>query len=229
MAIESKNKHANTFVSNLNEVGRLTEIHSQITTKGPGRKYDVQILHKSAIVLLVACWEAYVEDLARETLKFMIENGKDHTVFPNFVLERVGSMHGGLKAWKLAGQGWKKEMRGNLDGVLAKTTGTLNTPKTAQVNDLFKKCIGLESLSSAWYWSGRSINQTTNALDDLVTLRGSIAHRVTTADSVTLKNVRDSRSFINRLAVRSHNRICKYVYSRIGKVPWQGLQFAKTI
>ncbi len=228
MAIETHNKHVNVLVDNLREVDRLQKIHFQITTRGPGRRHEVQVLHKSAIVLLVACWEAYVEDLVSAALEHMISVTKDHKIFPKEVLHLVALSHSGLKAWDLAGSGWKRALRGNLKHVLAKTTGKLNTPKTAQVDDLFNKVIGLKSISSKWHWRGRSAQQTTTALDTLVTLRGSIAHRVKTAQSVTLDRVRDSRSLVCRLAIKSHNRVCRFLESQLGKSPWGNVGFEKT-
>lgn len=228
MAIEKANKHVNGLIANIDEVDRLSDIHSQITTKGPGRKYNVEILHKSAIVLLVACWEAYVEDLVGAMLEHMVVKAKDHTVFPEYVLKRIGSDHSGLKAWDLAGAGWKKILRGNLQGVLSRTTGSLNTPKTEQVDALFKKAVGLSALSSSWYWPGRSVQQTTTMLDDLVTLRGSIAHRVKTAHSVKLKDVKDARSLVYRLSVKSHNRARAYLLNQLGESPWMKVAFGKT-
>jgi hypothetical protein len=228
MAVEAKNKHVNALIANVNEVNRLKQIHGQITKKGPGRKHDVQVLHKSAIVLLTACWEAYVEDLVTAALEEMISAAKDHKVFPKYVLERVGSNHSGVNAWDLAGAGWKQALRGNLSGVLARTTGALNTPRTAQVDELFHKVLGLDNLSSSWFWAGRSVEQSTKELDELVTLRGSIAHRVSTSKAVTLKNVTDARSFIYRLAVKSHNRTCEHLKSHVTKSPWARVQFGKT-
>jgi hypothetical protein len=228
MPIEPKNKHYNALIDNVKEVDRLQEIHSQITTPGPGRKYDVQVLHKSAIVLLVACWEAYVEDLVAAILKEMIAAADDYTVFPKIVLERVGSQHSGPKAWDLAGDGWKQALKDNLKEVLAKTTGTLNTPRTEQVDELFNKTIGLSSPSSSWYWPGRSAKQAAKALDELITLRGSIAHRVSVARSVTLEDVRDARNLIRRLAAKTHNRVCGYLKERIGKSPWKTVKFKGT-
>ena len=130
MARSPRINHLDILNDNLRAVFRLQTIHSDITKSGPGRKHDVQILHKSAIVLLVACWEAYVEDQATATLEHMISVAKDHKLCPKEVLERVASNHSGLKAWDLAGSGWKRALHGNLKHVLAKTTGTLNTPKT---------------------------------------------------------------------------------------------------
>jgi hypothetical protein len=149
MPVEKKNKHVNALIENLSEVHRLEGIHSEITTKGPGRKHNVEILHKSGIVLLVACWEAFVEDLAAESLSHMIASCKDHTAFPQNVLERIASNHPGLKAWNLAGDGWRDRLKDNFAEVLAKTTGRLNTPRTSQIDELFQKVIGLSQISSS--------------------------------------------------------------------------------
>jgi len=113
MPSNMKIKHMDALIDNVHEVDRLPEIHGQITKKGSGYKHNVQVLHKSAIVPLIACWEAYVEDLAEASLEYMISASKNHTVFPKYVLERVGANHSGVNAWKLAGSGWKKVLRGN--------------------------------------------------------------------------------------------------------------------
>jgi len=93
------------MISNVSEVDRLVAIHNELTGGGPGRRFDVAILNKSGIVLLVACWEAYVEDLAADALDFMIQNAEDHTAFPTTVLERVASLNTGLSAWCIASLG----------------------------------------------------------------------------------------------------------------------------
>lgn len=228
MATTEHPDHFENLISNMKEVDRLSEIHSEITTPGPGRKYAVEILHKSGIVLLVACWEAFVEDLAKTALLYMIENAKDHKAFPDNVLERISSNHQGKKAWALAGDGWKKVLVDNYEGVLAKTTGKLNTPKTEQVDELFLKTIGLDSISLKWSWSGRSSDKSQQELDDLVTLRGSIAHRVSSATAVHNRHVENSRNFIARLSVKSHNAVNAYINSRIKSTPWGTYSFGAT-
>jgi len=228
MAVAHENKHANNLIDNIKEVDRLKEIHSQITPGGPGRKRDVEVLHKSAIVLLVACWEAFVEDMATESLQYMISEAKSPSVLPKNVLERVASRKAGISAWELAGTGWKKALRDNLTEVLARTTGTLNTPRTAQVDELFEKAIGLPSISSSWYWSGRSVESAAASLDRLVTLRGSIAHRVSAAQAVELKYVDRARQFIYRLVVKSHNCVCRFLESTVERSPWTRLRFGAT-
>jgi hypothetical protein len=228
MPIDLTNKHGNRFLANLEEVGRLKQIHTKLTKKGPGRKHDVEVLHKSSIVLLCACWEAFIEDLSGSSLAWMILHAKDHSCFPKPVLERVASKYSGMKAWDLAGDGWKQALKDNFKEMLAKTTGTLNTPRKEQVDELFLKTIGLSALSSSWHWKGRSASQVSQALNDLITLRGSIAHRVAASQAVRLKDVEDNRDLVCRLAVKSHNSVCAFLKSQYGTSPWKTLVYGKT-
>ena len=212
--------HLDDFVSNLREVDRLVDIHAAVTKPGPGRKHNVEVLHKSAIVLLVACWESFIEDLAKNALSAVIANATDPLVIPQSVRERIASKLPGPKAWDLAGDGWKSACRNHLTEVLQRTIGQLNTPKTPQVNELFEKVLGHKNLSSDWKWKGRSVGTAEGALDTLVSLRGAIAHRVTTATSVKKTAVTDAQALLLRLAWRSHNAVNSVVWELVGDKPW---------
>ena len=52
---------------NMREVNRLLEIHWELTGGQPGRRHGVEVLNKSAIVLITACWESLVEDFKERT------------------------------------------------------------------------------------------------------------------------------------------------------------------
>jgi hypothetical protein len=212
--------HLDDFISNLKEVDRLADIHAAVTKPGPGRKHHVEVLHKSAIVLLVACWEAFVEDLAKNSLAAVIAVATDPLVIPTEVRDRIASKLQGQKAWQLAGDGWKTACKNHLKEVLERTIGMLNTPKTAQVNELFEKVLGHKNLSSDWKWRGRSVQAAQAALDALVTLRGSIAHRVKTAQSVKKSDVAEAQVLLLRLAGRSDNAINSAVNSLVADKPW---------
>ena len=228
MAMTNPPPHLKELIANVVETARLLDIHEGMSGRDPGRRYDVEVLNKSAIVLSVACWEAYVEDLAASALEFMIKNSANHNAFPKSVLERVSSKNSGLSAWNLAGDGWKKALLDNMKEVLAKTAGTLNTPKTAQVDDLFLKTIGLNNLSKTWKWSRRNATQASSALDTLVTLRGGIAHRVKHSRSVRKQDVINALDLIGRLSIRSNNEVRKHVHSCTGKYPWGLATYKRT-
>jgi hypothetical protein len=217
--------HIEQLTDNLNEVGQLLDIHRKVAGVGPGRKYSVEALNKSAIVLLVACWEAFVEDLAEAGLRAMVASAKDHSFLPELVLERVAAKNPGRQAWSLAGEGWKIAVESNLKEVLARTTGALNTPRTAQVDELFLKTLGVPKLSQCWSSRGKTAHHAQKRLDDLVTLRGSIAHRVKYSNSVRKRDVTIAADFIGRLAEKSHNRIRSYIHETTGFYPWRTVAY----
>lgn len=217
--------HVVQLLDNLAEVQLLLQIHHAIAGSKPGRKRDVEVLNKSAIVLVVACWEAYVEDLATNALTFMMDQAASHTIFPKPVLERVASKHSGPNAWALAGDGWKAALRNNLAEVLAKTTGTLNTPRAPQVDELFAKTVGITSLSATWSWPGRTQAAAVKALDNLITVRGSIAHRVQHSKSVHKKSVTSAVDLVSRLAAKSTNHVRTFLHTTTGKYPWNRVTY----
>ncbi len=217
----SNSVHLDKFISNIRDVGQLTNIHAAVTKPGPGRKHNVEILHKSAIVLLVACWEAFIEDLAENALSALIAGVTNPLAIPSEVRERIASKLSGPKSWSLAGDGWKAACRNHLREVLERTVGQLNTPKTSQVNELFEKVLGHKNLSSDWKWRGRSAKGAQAALDVLVTLRGSIAHRLITTRSVKKIHVVDAQILLLKLAWRSHNAVNSGIRILIGDNPWE--------
>src|SRR3989304_10589246 len=225
MAVDPANKHVIALIDNVREVDRLKKLRAPLRATASSGSKDIEVLHKSCIVLLVACWEAYVEDLVSAALKHLMTTCKDHTAIPPYVLDRIASSHTGAKVWELAGEGWKNAQKDNLKGVLAKTTGALNTPKTAQVDELFHKSIGLSKLSSHCSWGGRTADQASKSLDDLVSLRGSIAHRVVASQKVEPADVKNARDLVYHLAVKSHNITAEFLKAQVGSVPWTRVKY----
>lgn len=217
-------RHMENYLSNDAEVTRLQEIHEEIAGTGAGRKHKVEVLNKSGIVLWIACWEAYVEDLAAAAFDIMLAKAKEPGTFPSKVLAQAAralkDAKDARRIWDLAGTGWKNVMKAHRSDILKRYTGRLNTPRPDQVDELFNSLIGLPRLSTKWRWSKCSSRQARKQLDDFVTLRGSIAHRVTAASSVHKREVIRCGRLITRLAVTSHNAVNSHMDARIGYAPW---------
>jgi hypothetical protein len=226
--------HVQNLISNHIEVMRLTEIHAEISGTGPGRraKHDVEILNKSGVVLLVATWEAYVEDLATAAFDALFAAATTHDVFPAKVLtlaaRELRSAADERRLWELAGAGWQVVLRRHRQAVLDRYVGTLNTPKPEQIDGLFAELIGLLELSSHWRWSKTTSEQAKKRLTDLVELRGDIAHRVKTTRSVTKAEVVRAQDFTSRLAAVSSNQVRGHIHSLVGKYPWGRVRYEGT-
>ena len=216
--------HVTTFNENIQAINRLLEIHEEITGIKPGYRANVEVLNKSGVVLLVACWEAFIEDLASSSFDFLLSNAKDHTAFPDKVLTLSSKVFWDSKdergVWLLADSGWKSILQSHKSKVIEHHIGNFNTPRAAQIDTLFESLVGLKSLSSKWYWQKMSSEQAKKKLGDLITLRGSIAHRVETSRAVKKDAVSKNGDFINRLAFISSNTLREYLHSRVGKYPW---------
>jgi hypothetical protein len=104
--------------------------------------------------------------------------------------------------------------------MLRKFVAPFNTPKTAQVNDLYRGLIGIPKLSDEWHWKGITSRQACAKLDALVVLRGSIAHRVSASKKVGKGDVNRGIEFLVRLAISSSNGVCAFVHGKTKKFPW---------
>src|SRR4051812_30078207 len=64
--VDMSNAKTQTLEPLLRDVGEVNEAHRNLRTGSQGRQWYLDGLNRSAIVLTVSAWEAYVEDLAIE-------------------------------------------------------------------------------------------------------------------------------------------------------------------
>jgi hypothetical protein len=225
--------HMESLKSNMKEVERLLDIHKTIAGAGVGRKRNVEVLNKSAMVLLLACWEAFVEDLATDAFDKMLQHAHEPTIFPEFVLAIAAKelkKADTLTYWSIAKAGWKPELTKHRNRILAKYVerGSFNTPSSDNIDKLFAEMVGLTSLSKQWHWPGMGCQQASDKLGRLIETRGNIAHRVSTAKSVKKSHVVSYRKFLYRLAVITHNRTLAFIYARTKRRPWARYHYGNT-
>jgi len=224
--------HRDKFRANAKEITRLLEIHSEISGSGPGYKHNVEVLNKSAIVLLVATWECYVEDLASNAFDFLLSNCNNHLNIPRKILAQTAKKlidsKNELDVWELAGKGWVSVLGTHKSDAINKYITTLNTPKTRNVDDIFESLLGIRSISDKWCWRGMSKSSAVSKLEGLIKLRGEIAHKVSVPKHVSKAKVVEYKNFLGRLATISHNRCAKHLLDICGKQPWRTYRYAKT-
>lgn len=73
----SKNfpKHLKLLIDNISEVEQLLAMQDA-PTGITRRRYNVETLNASCIVLLVACWESYIEDVVGAAFDVLLNNAK---------------------------------------------------------------------------------------------------------------------------------------------------------
>ena len=219
------------FKENTEEAIRLVELHEEKTGVGPGRRAGVEILNKSGIVMLTACWEAFIEDTAAEAFEFLLAEATDHKSIPKGILRKVADRlkedKNDLKIWDLAGAGWKDVLRNYKTEMLHAHIGFFNTPRAGNIDTLFSELLDCHKVSTHWHWNRMSAEAAKLKLSDYIKLRGSIAHRLKAENPVLKDDVDGYSKFIVRLGVRTSNVIRDHIQTITGKFPWDGTYLGK--
>jgi hypothetical protein len=198
------------LAANIKAVAPLVQAARRGTKDSPSDLERADAVARSAIVLLVACWEAFVEDLATGALRTVLRIARS----PSDVETRVRvAASNQLRAaaderevWKLADDGWRSVLRDYGQNLV----GAFHTPNTTRIDDLFKRVVGLNEISASWRWRGMKATGARAALDRLLTLRHEIAHRVQVGTAVTAKDVSKAMNLILRLAEASTREVNRH-------------------
>jgi len=220
----SSTKAFTHFQENKLDVDQLWKIHQEFAGAGSGRKFGVEVLNKAVIVFITACWESYLEDLARESFKILLDNAPSATALPSKVRDSVTrhifEQKDSRRVWDLADSGWKSMMQTHTQEVLDRWIGTFNTPKTAQVDELFLELLGIPKISAYWKWRRMPVVKASARLDMYVTMRGNIAHR-TEHDAAVYKD--QGVEFLNHVSILielSEKAVADHLKGIIGREPW---------
>lgn len=169
------------FGQNCDDIDRLLEIHGDLGGDAPGRRRRLEVLNKSAIVLITAVWEAYCEDIVAEGLKHLVANAATSGALPKAlrkqIVKELGAEADELAVWQLADTGWRAVLEVRVDRLAEERNRRLNTPKTGQINELFLTGLGIPKISATWNWKGMTKTSAEAKLDRFIELRGTIAHR----------------------------------------------------
>lgn len=212
------------FEENKNDVDQLWEIHQEIAGDGRGRKYGVDVINRAAIIFVTACWESFIEDLATESFDFLLANVPNAMAIPIKVRELASrpifEQKDSRKIWDLADSGWRALLAAHRNAAIEKWVGTLNTPKTGQVNQLFEDLLGIKTVSTSWRWQAMPHAKAEAKLDDYITIRGNIAHR-TEHDETVYKNwSEDYLNHVHSLVEKTEVTAHKHLLTVTGKAPW---------
>ena len=201
------------------DIERLLKIHEIIGGGGRGRRYELEVLNKSAIVLITSFWEAYCEDVAHQGLVHIADNMETSEDLPKEIkkrlVEELKKCKHELAIWQISDSGWRDYLKRSVRPI-----ERMNTPKTANVDNLFSDLIGIRDISSSWHWRGMPSENAKSKLDRFVTLRGSIAHRGEFVKYVRKGEVVDYVYFVRKLAAKTGGKVNSHVYRLTGKRLW---------
>lgn len=208
------------FVISSWDIERIFEIHEVISGAGPGRRHRLEVLNKSAFVLICSIWEAYIEDLSTEALSSILKHCRKADSFPNKPKALAGTPLRESKdardVWKLAGSGWKSVLLKHTKDLIS----SFHTPSPGKTDRLIECTTGLKKLSDGWKWSGMTADRARQRLTEYVVMRGAIAHGAKTKKPVTKTLAEKYLTLVYGLVSASDNRMRDHVKTVTGKYPW---------
>lgn len=212
------------FIENSKDIAELWSIHKEISGQGAGRKYGVEVLNRSAVVFITACWESYVEDLATEAFDFLLENCPTSGAIPPKVkalaIKPIWDQKNPIKVWDIADTGWRKLLQDHKATTLQHWLGPFNTPKTGKVNELYEELLGIKKLSSKWYWKAMSAANAEQKLDDFIQVRGDIAHRLNPGKAVQKNLGTKYHEHVKKLVDCCEREVHAHLLQLTWKEPW---------
>jgi hypothetical protein len=175
--------------------------------------------------LITAFWEAYCEDVAAEGLQHIVQHSKTPDSLPDDLRKRVAKELGKdsheLAVWALSGDGWRKVLSSRLERLREERNRRLNSPKSANIDDLFSVALGITRVSDSWKWARKmSPQRARTKLDRYVDLRGAVAHRGKASTNVRRGHVDDYFEFVGRLAGRTDEAVNDHVRKITAKPLW---------
>lgn len=213
-----------TFETNKADIEQLWQIHQDYAGEGRGRKRGVEVLNRSVIIFVTACWESYIEDLAVEAFDFLLANAGDSMCIPskvkNFAVKGVLQQQNPARVWDVADAGWRTVLATHKADVHKNWLGSFNTPKTAQVNGLFDDMLGLPRLSSHWKWKRMRAVDAEAKLDNFITIRGNIAHRIRHATPVDKNTGARYLNHVASIVERCEGAVAGHLRTATGLAPW---------
>jgi hypothetical protein len=213
-----------SFDDNSKDIKRLLDVWNalqrlakRVPQKSDGTEIPATriVFLKSIIVLLISYWEAYLEDIAGEALKHIIQNVKDSNELPKelkkAITKELEKEKDELAVWKLCGDNWRMLCLDRFQVLTEQRNRNFNSPKSYLTNEFIQKSIGLENITKKWKTDTLDSEQCNKKLDDLIELRGAIAHRGKVTRTLTMDSVTADIEFIKKLVASTGGAINSFV------------------
>jgi hypothetical protein len=185
------------------DVDRIIESHATLNHDGGGRR-GLGHLTRSGVLMLCAAWELYLEEVLVEGVEYFVAKFNSPKLFPKSVQKELASFvkesKHDLKPLELAGDGWKTLYRDHVRNTL----NGFHTPKSVNLDLLFKKFLGIDHFS-AWWTLGDA------EIDRFVSIRGDVAHKGRDARYVTISNLKEYLIKIKQTALDVDNELTAYL------------------
>lgn len=196
-----------TFMINISNALQLIDIAKNVADPN-----SQQLLFRSAIVLSVAHWQNFNEEVIGQYSSMIQKRSKASTNLSNIVRDEIGKWIYAKEAikdnpqksqkliWEYANGIWKKHY-----GEFAQEKiGQLNTPNTKNLVVLYKAILGIENISTIWANKITSYSPSI-ALDTVLNKRHEIAHGRSFIGNLSQDKVEEYINHLNEIAEVSYS------------------------
>lgn len=216
------------FDVNFEDIESLIDISNGMLSldesDGESSEFEINVLYRSALVLMISHWEAYIEDICSEALTHIIENIDNPDELPKeikkSVAKEINESVNKIEVWKLAGNGWKDYLKQREMVYTKDRNRVFNTPKPIQTNEFIEKVLGLKNITNSWNIDNSSSKDCCDRLVTLVELRGQIAHRGKLEHEVTKDWLLGEVHFIRKIVAKTGGEINSHVMKIVGTGLW---------
>jgi len=175
----------------LGDAENLKDVSRRLPMRTPGRPQRVAAINRAIVVTAVSAWEAYIEELVRESLQALRPPAPSLGLWP------------ALNA----------TIRGQL--------GRFNNPNLENVRLLISDAIGLPDIQTSWTWRNGSAPQAVQRLTGAMKLRHEIAHGVNPRPVVSTAYASQLPDFFRRLGRATDHAVRDHLVSILGIAnPW---------
>lgn len=205
----------------MKDAERLIEIHELTTGQQAGRRYNFDALNRSAVLLSIAAWEGFVEDLLKYSVEFMATRLDSPADLPKPVREvMLQAIYEDLRAelkpvkvkngiWALVGSGW----RAQFIQYGANRITRLNKPSVDNVQQLFKTVVGLNDFAAGWGARRWGRQAYVDKLGASLLLRHRIAHGAIGSETVGKQRARAAVSVVTKAASWTSSTVSTHLHS----------------
>lgn len=166
--------------------------------------------------MLCAAWELYFEDLIKESVDMIVDRCQDPHNLPTTMRKKLAKEASAppdeLSVLSLCNDGWGEVLKEAAEREVAR----LNTPKSEQLGVLVRHYLGIENISTAWTIGADGIN-------DIVTVRGDVAHRGRNADYLPIGTLESYKNRIHYSVVETDGYVSCHLKEILGlrTKPWR--------
>jgi len=202
------------------------------TNDGKGHKNNIL---RSAIVLMVASWEQFVEQLAENSVITLVKRLRSSEPIPEGVKQSIAIYYVkenrsnkrdfSKSVWQIADRGWKSAyVQYSKD-----LTSKINSASSETVINLYENILGIRDVTSSWNFNALTPEDCSNRLDDLVNMRHDIAHGANNrASELTDNYVNNLIEFITHIATQTRETVRNHTI-KLSCENGQALQYSLTM